>query len=149
MSLQIIVCLLQSNTPHLYTALESQAASFSHYISLFDVAAFKLNSSLQFKGGPTPANIKEVIKHNAVSKRIIIDLYTHKHTHTYTMLWSINREDCCPFSSNLLWADDILQLLKHVLPQHWEEDTAWQRRRCRRRQGSNRALPDGAFPSAG
>lgn len=34
-----------------------------------------------------------------------------------------------------------------LLPQHQEEDTAWQARRCRHRQGSNRTLPDGGFPS--
>jgi len=85
------ICLLQSNTPHLYTALENRAASFSNDVSLFDIATFKLNSRLQYKGAPTSPNIKEIIKHYAVSKRIIRDqilIYTHtsihKHTHDAT-----------------------------------------------------------------
>lgn len=65
------------------------------------------------------------------------------------MLWSINREDCCPFSFNLQHGDDVLHLPKHIVLQNWDGDTAWQRRRCRYGQGSNKALPDHALPSAG
>lgn len=91
----------------------SQEACFS--FSFSDIAAFKRNSSLQFKEGPTSPNIKEIINHYTVSERIIIDLYTHKHMHTHMTPRSINRDICCPFCCYLLWVDDILQLLKHIL----------------------------------
>lgn len=47
------------------------------------------------------------------------------------------------FLIHLLWVDDTLQLLNHIL---LHEDIARQRR-CGCRQGSNRALPDSAFLS--
>lgn len=63
------------------------------------------------------------------------------------MLWSTNREDCCPLSSTMGgWCAPAPQV--HTPPE-LKGDTAWQRRRHRYRQGSNRALPDRAFPSAG
>lgn len=87
MCLQIIASSFYRVLPHsCIQPLESQAASFSHCSSLFDIAAFKSNGSLQFKEDPTPPSVKETIKHCAVFKAIIMDLYTHKNKHTYVML---------------------------------------------------------------
>lgn len=72
----------QSSTPHQRAASKKQAAPSSHYISLFDIAAFKLNSCLQFKGAPTSPSIKETIKHYAAYERIIRnEILIYRHTH--------------------------------------------------------------------